>query len=144
MHSSAALSALALRLTSGKIATLPVSGQGMYRPFISKITVTSAQRSPAQVNFSIDVRDYDADLATASSTSVSAVAVTVFTADIGDSGNITLNGTSMVGLQNGTLSGSFQPRVNNIPSGFTATLYVYVFDALGNQSNIITIPAKFP
>src|SRR5262249_98083 len=63
MRSPIAFSAIALRLTeevSGeKLATLPVTPSGMYRPSINTIRITSTQRSTALINFSVDITDYD-------------------------------------------------------------------------------------
>jgi hypothetical protein len=147
MRSSTAFSALALRLAddpSGtKLATLPVAVDGMFRPSINTIRVTSTVRSTATVNFSIDVTDYDSDLATASSTSISAVAITDFGSGISDFGVVTMNGTGLVGRQSGTITGTFQARVTGIPSNFTATFEIWLYDSVGNFSNIVTVPAKF-
>ena len=70
LRGSTDFSALALRLSSDKIATLPVAANGMYRPTITALRITRTQRSPAQVNYEIDVTDFDSDAATPSSTMV--------------------------------------------------------------------------
>ena len=143
---AASFSALALRLTSDKVATLPVANNGMYRPSIVGLRITRTQRTaPAQLNFEIDVKDFDKDLSTSSSTSVSGVAFIDFGSSGYDFGPITLNGSSVVGKETGTLSGTFQPpNVSGaIPSGFAAVFYIYVNDSAGNQSNFVSIPIRF-
>ena len=64
VSSGISFSTLALRSTSDKFATLPIAANGMYRPAITALRVPTTQRSPAQINFQIDVIDYDSDLAT--------------------------------------------------------------------------------
>jgi hypothetical protein len=144
IRSAGTFSALALRLSFDKIATLPVAPDGMFRPSITNVRITGSQRSPAQVNFSIDVVDNNSDIATSSATSVSAIAQVTFDGTtIYDFGSITLDGTSILNRQNGTLSGFFQPRVTGIPSGQPATFYLLFYDSAGNPSNVVTIPFKF-
>src|SRR5262249_6545366 len=147
MRSTAAFSAVALRLTEEatgeKLATLPVTLDGMYRPYINTVRITSTQRSTALLNFSIDVTDDDSDVATALSTSVTAIAIVDFGNGIGDYGAFTMNGTGVMGHPTGTITGSFQPRVTGIPSGFTAVMELWLYDSLGNVSNVVDVPVKY-
>lgn len=145
MRGAASFSALALRLSSDKIATLPVAADGMYRPSITSLRVTSTQRSPARVNFEIDVADFDSDIATSSSTTVSGVAyIDLGTAGY-DYGPVSMDGTALLNRSTGTLSGSFQPpRVTGaVPSGYSAVLILILNDASGNTSNIVALPIRF-
>src|SRR5262249_8698743 len=75
MRSSTEFSALALRLSYDKIATLPVAPFGMFRPAITGARVTSTQRTQGIVNFEVDVTDLDSDVATSSSTTVLAIGI---------------------------------------------------------------------
>jgi hypothetical protein len=144
IHSTGTFSAMALRLSFDKVATLPVAPDSMFRPAITAVRITGTQRSTAQVNFSIDVVDFNADIATSSSTAVSAIAQVTFDGTtVYDVNQITIDGTGLANRPNGTLNGSFQPRVTGIPSGQTAVFYILIFDAAGNPSNTLTIPFKF-
>jgi hypothetical protein len=145
MQSATAFAALALRLNSGKLATLPVSANGMYRPAITGLRVTKLQRAPALVNFDIDVADFDADIAVAGVTSVVGVTGLFFGSSIGSfEAAPTLDGTIMLNRTTGTLSGSYtRPDIGTVPSGQQAYFYVYIFDAAGNQSNTIFVLVKF-
>jgi hypothetical protein len=141
-----AFSAVALRLTGPNLATLPLSDQGMYRPAITALRVTSTVKSPAQVNFSMDVTDFDADLASATSVAVLADAEVAATAANGGqvSGQISIDGTAMINQTTGTISGSFQlPGVASLPSGFTGIFYIEIYDSKSNVSNIVSVPVKF-
>ncbi len=145
MRSFTSFSTLALRLSSDKIATLPVALQGMYRPAINTLRITKTQRSPAQVNFEIDVTDYDSDIAASPSTAVSGVAYIDFGSAGYDYGPITMDGAGLLNRAAGTLSGSFQPPhvTGAIPSGYSADYYIQVYDSAGNDSNLVSIPIKF-
>jgi hypothetical protein len=143
IHSSIPFSALALRLIGDKIATLPVADDGMYRPFITGLRITSTQRSPAQVNFEVDLTDFDADIATTSSTTVSANVLVDFGANVFDFGEITMDGTNIVNRPTGTLRGAFQSRFTGVPSGLSAVLYFVVDDSAGNASNFVGVPFRF-
>jgi hypothetical protein len=142
IHSSTSFSALALRLTFDKIATLPVAPDGMFRPAITSVRVTNAQRTTGQVNFEIDVADFNSDLATGSST-VSTIAYVSF-GNLGlDPNVLDLDGATVVGRLAGTLKGTFQAHVTGIPSGYSTAIFVIVFDAAENQSNVISLPFRF-
>ena len=145
MHSSQEFAALALRLNSGKLATLPVANNGMYRPAITGLRITKLQRGPALVNFDIDVADFDSDIAISGATSVTANSGLYFGSQIGSFEALpTIDGTVMLNRTTGTLSGSYtRPDIGTIPSGQQAIFYVYIFDAAGNQSNTIFILVKF-
>jgi hypothetical protein len=144
IRSQTPFSALALRLTADKIATLPVAADGMYRPAITGLRIPSTQRSPAQVNFEIDVTDFDSDVATSSSTNVSAIAFVDFGSVGADFGPVNLDGTPILNRAAGTLRGTFLPRVSGtVPSGFSAVLYVVVTDSAGNSSNFVGLPFRF-
>jgi len=143
VHSSTSFSALALRLSGDKVATLTVADNAMYRPSIIGVRVTGTQRSPAQVNFEIDVADFDKDLATSDATAVLGGALVYFNSSVSDSGNISLDGTAMINRDTGTLRGNFQPRVTGIPSGTPAILQLVILDSAGNVSNIVDFTFKF-
>ena len=145
VHSSTPFSALALRLSSNQIATLPVASDGMYRPAIAALRITGVQRSPAQVNFQIDVADLDSDTATSSSTAVSAIAGLDFGDGSGpDAGIISLNGAPVLNRSSGTLTGSFQPPgIASVPSGTQAYFLLVVYDSAHNQSNVIYTLVRF-
>jgi hypothetical protein len=145
VRSGLAFSALALRLSSDKLAALPVALEGMYRPSIGTLRVTGTQRSPAQVNFSIDLTDYDSDIATSASTTVAGNAYIDFGTAGYDFGPFTLDGTPVLNQPLGTLNGSFQPPhvTGSVPSGFPAVIYVNVSDSTGNSSNVVAVPITF-
>jgi hypothetical protein len=146
INSASSFSALALHLSSDKVATLPVADNGMYRPSIVGLRITKTQgTAPAQLNFEIDVKDFDKDLATSSSTSVSGEAFIDFGSSGYDLGPITLSGASLVDRESGTLTGTFQPPnvTGTIPSGIAAVFYLYVNDSAGNTSNVVSIPVRF-
>jgi hypothetical protein len=147
IHSPTSFSALALRLSADKLATLPVAEDGMFRPAITDLRVTRSQRSPAQVSFEIKVTDFDSDLAISAATTVSALVYVDFGSTIGyDTGTVNIDGTSMVNQPNGTLSGNFVlPHVTgSVPSNTPAVFYIEVFDANGNISNFVSLPFRFP
>ncbi|HEU5239023.1 MAG TPA: hypothetical protein VFU37_17970 [Pyrinomonadaceae bacterium] len=145
MHSSMEFAAMALRLTSGKLATLAVSSNGMYRPAITGLRITKAQRSPAQVNFDIDVIDLDSDLVVAGSTAVSAQAILYFGGNNVFDGVITIDGTSMLNRLTGTLSGTFVPSgiTGTIPTGTQAYFLLEILDSASNESNTVLILITF-
>jgi hypothetical protein len=145
MQSSMEFATLALRLNSGKLATLPVSSNGMYRPAITDLRITKLQKSPALVNFDIDVKDFDSDLAIAGATSIVGVSGLFFGSSIGSAEAIpTIDGTSMLNRDTGTLSGSYtRPDIGAIPTGTQAYFYVYIYDSAGNVSNTIYVLVKF-
>jgi hypothetical protein len=143
IHSSASFSALALRLSGDKVASLPVAEIGMYRPSITALRITRTQRSPAQVNFDIDVIDSDSDVATSASTAVNAAVLMDFGNNITPTGFITIDGSAVLNRTTGTLSGTFQPNVTGIPSGFSAIFFIQIQDAAGNPSNIVAAQPKF-
>jgi hypothetical protein len=146
MSSSASFSSIALRLTGDKIATLPTANDGMYRPAITAVRVSSTQRSNGQVNFQIDVTDLDSDIASTSSTSVSGLGYVDFGPNIGyDYGPVTIDGTSLLNKRSGTLSGSFKPPdlTGSIPSGTPVMFYIQISDSLGNLSNFVSIQGRY-
>ena len=145
MSSSTDFSALALRLSSTRIATLPVASNGMYRPSITMLRITTAQRSPTQVNFEIDVTDFDSDAAKDSATAVLGLAGVDFGDGSGiDAGTISLDGTALLNRSSGTLRGSFQPPgIASVPSGTRAAFYIVIADSAGNASNIVAILIQF-
>jgi hypothetical protein len=146
VHSSTPFSAVALRLSGDKLATLPVAENGMYRPSITGLRITGTVRSGAQVSFQVDLADFDSDIATASSTSVSAIAYIDFGSSIGfDFGSFTIDGTAMLNAMTGTLSGTFKPPniTRTVPSGTPAVFYIVISDFSGNASNLIGIPVRF-
>src|SRR5262249_110249 len=97
IHSSTGFSALALRLSFDKLATLPVAENGMYRPTITTVRITGTQRAGAQVSFQIDLTDSDQDVATSSSASVNVTAYVDFGSSVGyDFGSFTIDGSGML------------------------------------------------
>jgi hypothetical protein len=145
IHGSTPVSVLALRLNTHKLATLPVSPNGMYRPSIKDMRITRTQRSPAQVNFEVDISDFDSDLASAASTNIEGIAVLDFGTTGYDLGPISIDGTAILNRATGTLSGTFQPpRVTGtVPTGSPATLFIIMYDAAGNESNIAGLAFRF-
>src|SRR5262249_25040246 len=145
IHSSTPFSALALRLSSDKLATLPVAANGMYRPSITGLRITRTQRSGAQVSFEIDVTDFDSDVATSASTSVSATALIDFGSTGYDVGPMDLAASGILSRATGTLSGTFQPPnvSGTVPGGVSAVFYIQIQDSLGNTSNVVNIPVRF-
>ena len=146
IHSPTSFSALALRLSGDKVATLPVWAEGMFRPSITNMRITRTQRTvPAEVSFEIDLTDFDSDIAVSGSTSVAAIVLLDFGNSGSDSGDITIDGTALVNRATGTLSATFRPpRVTGaIPAGFQAVLYILLFDSLGNSSNVVAVSFRF-
>jgi hypothetical protein len=144
MHSSLEFGALALRLNSGKLATLPVSTNGMYRPAVTDLRITKLQKSPAQVNFDIDVKDSDSDLVVSGSTAVFAQGALYFGGNAFFGGVVTIDGTAMLNQTTGTLSGTFVgSNIPPIPSGTQAIFLFEVLDSAGNESNTIAIFVTF-
>jgi hypothetical protein len=145
IHSSTSFSAIALRLTGDKIATLPIAADGMHRPAITALRVTQAQRSPAQVTFSVDITDLDSDVSTSSASPVLAVARIDFIGFFSDLGAVSLDGTPILNQATATLTGTFQPPhvTGAVPAGTQADLYLQVYDSLGNASNIAIIRFTF-
>jgi hypothetical protein len=143
MSSSVPFSALALRLTADKIATLPVAANGMYRPSITGLRVTSTARTPtAQINFEIDVTDRDADIATSAVPSVLAFIFVDF-GNNSDSDLVSLDAAAVIGGASGTLRGRFDTIFSGVPSGFTADLYIALDDAAGNASSFAVVRFRF-
>jgi hypothetical protein len=135
--------AVALRLSADKLATLPVAADGMYRPSITSLRIVSAQRSPAQVTFDLDLTDLDSNIATGSSSSVNAVVYMDFGSNVADFGEIHIDGAAILNRANGTLRGTFPSRVTGIPSGLTAAFYIVINDASGNASNVVATSVRF-
>jgi hypothetical protein len=146
MASATAFSAVALRLTFDKIATIPVAFDGLYRPTITTIRVTRTQRSPSvQIDFSIDVTDVDGNVATSSSTTVTGAALLFFTSSGQNSVyDVSLDGSPLISRTTGTITGSVKPTdITTVPSGTQAILLVQIFDAAGLASNLIYVPFRF-
>ena len=142
IRSTSALAPLALRLGSGKIATLPVTEDGFHRPSITSMGISRTQRSPAQVDFSIDVRDVDSDVAKSGASSVAVDAYIDF-GSVNDFLTVTLDGTAMIDRTTATLTGIFRPRITGIQANTPATLYLQVYDTQGNVSNLIAASFRF-
>jgi len=143
LRSTTDFSALALRLTNDKIATLPVSDNGMYRPSITGLRIVSTQRSPGQVSFDVDLRDFDSDVATSSSRSVSMDVFLDFGNSVFDSGLVSVDGAGIIDQPTGSLRGTFQSRFTGIPSGQPAALFVRIVDSAGNTSNVVAFDFRF-
>jgi hypothetical protein len=145
IRSQTQFSAVALRLSPTTLATIPVWTNGMYRPSLTGLRITRTQRNPAQVDFQIDVSDLDADTATSSSTAVAALAALDFGDGSGpDADVISLNGSAVVNLKSGTLSGSFRPPgINSLPSGTQAAFLIVIGDSAGNSSNVLYTIIRF-
>lgn len=141
LHSASSFSSLALRLTGDKLATVPIATDGMHRPSITGLRITGSQRSPIQVNFSVDLADADADLPASSST-IAAVTFLDFGVLGSASGSFTIDGTTILNRTSGTLSGTVNVS-GTIPARTPAVLYLQVYDSLGNASNIVSILFSF-
>jgi hypothetical protein len=141
IQSNLSISAVALRQNGSNVvgfAALPVGDTIMFLPSIVNMQITSTQRSPGQVNFTISVVDYTPNLVTPTSTAVT-TGVGLYFPTQGFDGyyNLLLDGTSMLSSQTGTLTGTLNVTYN-IPSGTIGYLYVYVQDSLGNYSNLVS------
>jgi len=143
VRSSLDFYALALRLTDDKIATLPVSVNGIYRPSITGLRIAATQSSAGQITFDVDLVDFNSDIATSSSQSVSVDVFLDFGNSVSDSGSINTDGTGIVDRPNGSLRATFQSRFTGIPSGLPAALFVRVSDSAGNTSNVMGVTFKF-
>jgi hypothetical protein len=144
MQDPTSFSAVALRLTGNNIAALPVGSTSMFRPSIGNMRISQTSRTPGQVSFSIDVTDFSADLVTSTSTAVNAEAEIFYLADqTPDDNFILIDGTSMLNGTTGTLNGTFTSQYTNIPAGYSAIFSIYIIDAAGNTSNIVSLPFKF-
>jgi hypothetical protein len=145
IHSAFAFSAVALRETGDKIAAVPIASDGMYRPSVTALRVTKTVRSPAEIDFQIDVQDMDSDVATGSSTSVAGTGYIDFGSAGYDYGPVTISATPILNKPSGTLTGSFKPPdvTGAIPSGYQAVFYIFITDSAGNRSNFVKIPVKF-
>jgi hypothetical protein len=145
MQSDSAFSAVALRLTGPNIAALPVADTVLFRPAITNLRVTSSARTTGQVSFTVDVRDFNSDLVTSTSTAVFATMGVLYVTQNAFDGYYTvpLDGTATLNMMTGTLTGTFQGQATNIPSGTSAAFYIVVQDSLGNYSNLVNVPFKF-
>jgi hypothetical protein len=58
------------------------------------------------------------------------------------SGSISMDGAPILNQISGTLTGTIRPAniTGTAPPGYPAVLYLRVFDALGNVSNIVSVP----
>jgi hypothetical protein len=56
-----------------------------------------------------------------------------------------MDGTPILNQVSGTLTGTFQPPniTGTAPPGYPAVFYLQVFDALGNASNVVSVPFTF-
>src|SRR6185503_6292455 len=104
-------STMALRLTGDKLATIPIATDGMHRPYITALRTTGSQRSPAQVSFSVDLNDLDSDISVNSMSPVLADGYMVFQSGTGV-GGVSMDGTAILNMATGTLTGTLQP--NNV------------------------------
>jgi hypothetical protein len=146
IQSGMAFSAVALRQNGSNVvgfAALPVSDSVMFLPSVTNMQITSTNRTTGQVNFTINVTDFSADVVTPTSTAVQAAVGVLYTQGFDGYYSLLLDGTSMIGATSGTLSGTFQGQLTNIASGTAGNLYVAVEDSLGNFSNLIILPFKF-
>jgi hypothetical protein len=145
IHSSSTFSALALRLTGDKIATLPIAADGMHRPAITALRVTQTKGAPPQATFSVDVTDSDSDLSVSTASPVLAIGFIDFGGGVVGGGGISLDGTPILNQASGTLTGIVQPTniSGTAPPGYPAVLYLRVSDSLGNVSNVVAVPFTF-
>src|SRR5262249_49630138 len=136
------VSAIALRQNGSNVvgfAAVPVSPSSMFIPAITNIQVIGTNTNAGQFTYTVTVTDYSADVATPTSTAVSASVLVVFDTVPGilgfeTSNPILLDGTGMINAISGTLSGTFRSGYNR-PSGSSAFLTVSIRDSLGNWSN---------
>jgi len=141
VSSSTTFSAVALRLSKDKLATLPVVLDGIYRPTIAAIRVSRLQRAPVQIDFAIDVADLDADAATAAN-GISALAGLDFGNGI-SAIPLNIDATGLLNQVSGTVSARLTPGIASVASGTQAILYLEIFDAKGHISNVIFTSIKF-
>lgn len=150
MQSSANFSAVALRQNASAggglgFAVLPVADDVMFLPSLTNMQVTT-NRTTGLINFTLTVADYSSSLVTPTSVGVLSEAELVWAntnVAAEDPGQFYIDGSSMVNAMNGTLTGTFQSAHTGIPSGTSATLYIYITDAVGNYSNVIGLAFKF-
>jgi hypothetical protein len=147
IQSNLSISAVALRQNGSNVvgfAALPVADNLMFLPSITNVQVTSTARSPGVVNFSISVTDYTPNLVTTTSTAVATGVGLFYPSQNQFDGyySLLLDGTALLNAASGTMTGTLN-LTYNIPSGTTATFYVYVVDTLGNPSNLVKVPIKF-
>src|SRR5438094_6021480 len=117
----------------------------MSRRSLSRLRISTVQRSASPVNLGIDGRAFDSDAARDSATAVLGLAGVDFGDGSGiDAGTISLDGTALLNRNSGTLRGSFQPPgIASVPSGTRAAFYIVIADSAGNASNIVAILIQF-
>jgi hypothetical protein len=150
MLSSSPFSAVALRQNGSAggglgFAVLPVEDDIVFLPSITNMQATT-NRSTGLINFTLTVADFSASLVTPTATGVLSEAELVWAnTNVApeDPGTFFIDGSSMMNATTGTLTGSFQSSHTGIPAGTSATLYIYITDALGNFSNVIGVQFKF-
>jgi hypothetical protein len=150
MLSTSPFSAVALRQNGSAggglgFAVLPVEDDIVYLPSITGMQVTT-NRSTGLINFTLTVADYSASLVTPTATGVLSEAELVWAnTNVApeDPGTFYIDGSSMMNTTTGTLTGTFHSSHTNIPAGTSATLYIYITDALQNYSNIIGVKFNF-
>ena len=144
MQAPLGFSVVALRLTGANFASIPVAQTIMYVPAITNVAVTGTNRTTGTVSFTINVTDFTPNVVTPTSTAVMIGAGVNYTQGFDGYWAVpNVNGSSVINVQSGTVSGTFQGNASNIPSGTQATFYIFLQDALGNYSNIAYVPVRF-
>jgi hypothetical protein len=149
VSSSASISAIALRKSVGTFiadvfSSLPLGIDGMFRPTITGLQITGTNRTTGQVTFTIQVTDFNNDVSTPTATAVQGTGIIDYGGNVGpDTEAVVLDGSSIVNAVSGTIGGTFQSQFANIPSGYSATFYIWIFDTQSNDSNIVSLPFKF-
>jgi hypothetical protein len=144
MQAPLGFSVVALRQTGVNFASIPVTQTIMYVPSITNVTVTGTNRTTGTVSFTINVTDFTPNIVTPTSTLVTVGAGVLYKA--GFDGYFVVpnvNGSGLLNVQSGTLTGTFQGNNSAIASGTTATFYIFLQDSLGNFSNTASVPIKF-
>jgi hypothetical protein len=145
MQAPLGFSVVALRQTGTDFASIPVAQTIMFVPSITGLGVSATNRTTGTVSFTISVTDFTPNVVTPTSTAVTIGAGVLYNNSNGFDGyyQVLVNGASLLNAQSGTLTGTFQGNVSNIPSGTQATFFIFLQDALGNSSNTASVPIKF-
>lgn len=150
MQSASAFSPVALRQNGTSLvgfAALPVSNSVMFIPSITNVQIIGTTRSNGgTVTFTINVADYGPNLVSPAPPAVQAAEWVYYPNTNKQDGayGFQLDGSAMINVQTGTLTGQFQSdNTNTIASGTPAVFYIDITDQLGNDSNVISIPFKF-
>jgi hypothetical protein len=142
MTSQQTFSAIALRLTNLKTATIPVAYDGIYRPAITGLTVTKHVAAPFEIDFTVNFADVDSNLATSSVPTVFGSVYLLISGQVYGPYGVGMDGTAVINSSSGTISGVLNSSATSadftsLPSGTQVQVYVQIYDADGNQSNLM-------